>query len=44
MSINTHQPYTNTVSDRVIHVSLEQKFKNLPYISNVYRGLVQGTA
>lgn len=44
ISINKYQPYSNTISDREIHVNMGQKFKTLPDISNIYKGQVQGTA
>ena len=42
--INKHQLYTNTISDTEIHVIMEHKFETFPYISNTYKGRVQGAA
>ena len=36
ISINKHKLYTNTISDREIHVSMEYKFKTFLYMSNIY--------
>jgi hypothetical protein len=44
VSRNKHQLCTNTISDREIHVSIEHNFKTFPYISNTYKGRVEGTA
>ena len=44
ISIIKHPLYTNTISDREIHVSMEHKFKTFLYMSNTYKGRVQGTA